>query len=96
VKTCSISFTDVRGVKHTVELTASSLYESAAAALQLFRKNKWIEDRPGPMTRLEIEVHEPAVRHVVTVQQLQKWAESTALTPDDRLKKNRVKMLLNA
>jgi hypothetical protein len=71
-----------------VELTASSLYESAAAALQVFRKNRWMDDRPGPMTRLEIDVHEPAVRHVVTVQQLHKWAESTAVTPDERLKKN--------
>jgi hypothetical protein len=78
-----------------VELTATSLYESAAAALQIFRKTRWLEDGPGPTTRLEIEVHEPAVRHTVTVQQLQRWAESTAVTPDDRLKKNRVKMLLN-
>jgi hypothetical protein len=30
--------------------------------------------RRGPATRLEIEVREPAVKHAVTVAQLQRWA----------------------
>jgi hypothetical protein len=33
------------------------------------------------MTQLEVEVREPAVRHTVTVQQIQLWAASAATTP---------------
>ena len=47
----------------------------------LFRKNRWLENRPGLATRLEVEGKEPSVRHTVTVQQIQKWTESIAVTP---------------
>jgi hypothetical protein len=45
-KMCTVSFVDGRGLRHTVELTAS-LSESVAAALFVFRKNGWLEDQPG-------------------------------------------------
>ena len=95
-KQCRVSFTDLRGSKHTVIVGADSLYEAAAAALIEFRKSAWLETQPGPMTQLEVEVAEPATRHRVTAQQVQRWAQSTAVTPADRLKRERVRALLFA
>jgi len=34
------------------------------------------------------------VTHEVSVQQLQRWSESTAVTPAERLRKNRVREML--
>jgi hypothetical protein len=88
-----VSFSDSRRVKHFVEVTAESLFEAAAFGLQLLRAHEWVEP-PGPATRLEIQISHPSVRHEVSVRQLQRWADSTAVTPDDRIRKNRVRAML--
>jgi hypothetical protein len=38
-----------------------------------FHKAGWVEEVPG-LASLEIEVCEPAVKHTVTLVQLQRWA----------------------
>lgn len=81
------------GVRHSVDLTADTLYEAAALGLKLLRQDSWLEPI-GPATRLVVEVMQPAVKHEVTLQQIQRWAQSTAITPADRLHKNRVLEML--
>jgi len=66
VKTCSVSLNDPQGVKHTVDVTADSLFEAAATALAIFKKNGWT-DSVGSAALLEVEVREPPVKHTVTV-----------------------------
>ena len=92
-RSCVVSFSDSRRVKHSVEVTAESLFEAAALGLSLFRTHEWVEP-PGPATRLEIQIGQPTVTHEVSIQQLQRWSESTAVTPAERLRKNRVREML--
>jgi hypothetical protein len=56
----TVSFSDVRRVKHSVDVTADSLFEAAALGLKLLRDDGWI-DQPGPATRLEVHVSHPTV-----------------------------------
>lgn len=93
-KACIVSFIDHRGVRHSVRVRAESLFEAAAAALAEFRECGWIEAQPGPATQLEVKVRGPATKHAVSVQQVQRWAESTAVTPADRINREKVKRLL--
>jgi hypothetical protein len=65
---CVVSFSDACRVKHSVEVTAESLF-AAALGLQLLRQHDWVE-APGPATRLEVHVSHPRVTHEVSVQQL--------------------------
>jgi hypothetical protein len=58
-----VTITDSRGIKHSVEVTAESLFEAGVLAIGTLRKAGWIEESPGPGTRLEIEVREPSVTH---------------------------------
>ena len=74
-KTCTVSLTDVRGSRHTVEVMAESLFEAAVYGLKILRENGWVPDKPGPATRLDIQVKEPAVSHEVTVLQIHRWLE---------------------
>jgi hypothetical protein len=92
-QTCTVSVTDSRGIRHSVEITAESLFEAAAMALAAFRKDGWTEP-PGPATRLEIEVKPPVVRHTVTVQQLQRWLDGATTSPNETVRKKRLKSLL--
>ncbi len=93
IQTCSVTVTDFGGIRHTVEVTAESLFEAAAAGIAVFRGAPWIEEI-GPGTRLEVEVRSPTVRHAVTVLQIQKWLELGINTPSETLRKKKVGELL--
>ena len=85
---------DSNGVGHAVEVLADSLFEAAAMGRYLLKKDAWVAQNPGPLTRLRIEVREPA-EHSLTVQQLKRWADRTPISPAERIKKERVKSLLS-
>ena len=92
-RTCVVSFSDSTGVRHRVDVTAETLYEAAALGLKLLREHAWASPI-GPATRLEVRVSHPTITHEVTVLQLHKWSESTAVTPDERVRKDRVRTML--
>jgi hypothetical protein len=48
----------------------------------------------GRMSR--IEVPPPAITYTVTVQQLVRWANGSAVNPDERMRKNQLKAFLSA
>jgi hypothetical protein len=95
-RSCRVSLEDPNGVEHAVEVLAESLFEAAALGLALLKKDAWIGQDPGPLTRVRVEVREPAVEHSLTVQQLKRWAERTPTSPAERIKKDRLKALLAA
>jgi hypothetical protein len=93
---CSVSFTDLRGVRHEAEVQAESLFEAAALALKAFRGSGWVEG-VGPASEFQVEVPGPVVRHRVTVGQIRRWVEGAVASPAERLRRERVReMLLQA
>lgn len=40
LRSCVVSFTDNRGVQHSVEVTAETLFEAAALGVALLRKGR--------------------------------------------------------
>jgi len=93
VRSCLVTLVDGRGIRHTVEVTAETVFDAAARGLAALAESAWT-DRPGPATRLDIEVRAPAVIHTITVQQLARWSQGTAASPDERLRKDRVRQIL--
>jgi hypothetical protein len=74
-------------------VTAESVYEAAALGVSALRKSGWAD--PVPMgTELEIQVREPPTCHRITVQQLHRWCDGIAVSPNETLKKRRLKQLL--
>jgi hypothetical protein len=55
-----------------------------------------MEEVPGPGARLEIEVREPAVKHTVTLAQLQRWTNGATRSPVEKIKRERLRELLEA
>jgi hypothetical protein len=92
-KTCTVAVTDARGSRHSVDVLADSLFEAAALGLKLLRDDGWV-DTPGPATRLEVQVKAPAVKHEVTVQQIQRWLDGASISPNERVKKAKLKSML--
>jgi hypothetical protein len=88
-----VTITDARGVRHTVEVVAESVFDAAARGLAALASHEWT-DGTGPASRVEVQAVAPVVTHTVTVRQLARWAESSATSPEERLRKDRVRLLL--
>ena len=93
VRACVVSFSGERGIRHSVDVTAESLYEAAAVALSIFRTSKWAE-QIGPATELLVTVKNPETSHRLTPDQIRRWCEGVAVSPTEVLKRHRVKTLI--
>src|SRR5438552_1666945 len=60
---CIVSFVDLDGIRHSVEVEAEGLYEASVLGLCAFRKH---ELEPGGLTQLEVEVRS-SVTHTLPV-----------------------------
>jgi hypothetical protein len=81
-RTCLVSFTDSEGIRHSVQVTASTLYEAAALAIGEFRRCGFTADAPGPATRLTVMVKAPATSHEVPVRKIEAWLQSGGPEPE--------------
>ena len=86
-RVCTVTFTDQSGVRHSVDVSADSLYQAAALGLRAVKGHAWT-DGLGPATGLMVEVREPGVQHVLTVDQIRRWANGVARSPAEKFKKD--------
>jgi hypothetical protein len=93
VRACTVSFKDMRGIRHGVEVEAESLYEAVVLAVTRLRDDPWIE-QVRPDTPLDVEVREPSTMHLITLQQVERWISGTTVSPLEASKKAKLKLLL--
>jgi hypothetical protein len=87
---CIVSFVDLDGVRHSLEVQADGLYEVAVLGLSGFRKH---ELDPGGLTQLEVEVRS-SVKHTLTVTKVREWLQRSVRTPKEAVLKERLRALL--
>ena len=75
LKTCKVSCFDLKQVEHTVEVSATSVYEAVAQALRIFRDNEWVDDIGHGQTPIMVKVKHPEIEHTVRVQDFERWLE---------------------
>lgn len=90
---CTVSFKDVRGIRHSVEVEADSLYEAAVAGVCRLNDDSWVE-KIGPATVLDIEVRSPASTHTISLQQVERWLAAATTNPNEATRKARLKTML--
>jgi hypothetical protein len=86
---CIVSFVDLDGICHSVEVEAEGLYEASVLGLCAFRKH---ELEPGGLTRLEVEVRS-SVTHTLTVTKVWEWLQRGVRTPKEAVLKERLRAL---
>ena len=74
-------------------MTAESVCEAAALGVSALKNSGWA-DAIAPGTELEIQVRELATAHRITAQQIHWWCDGIPVSPDETLKKRRLKQLL--
>lgn len=87
---CFVSYLDLSGIRHQVEVEAASMYEAAAMAVKAFREH---DCEPGPLSQLEIEIR-TSVTHTLTVKKLREWLNGGAKTPKEVVMKDRLRELM--
>ena len=93
LRICSVSFTDSRGIRHSVDVEAESVYEATVFAVRRFRADPWAE-RITNGTVLEVEARQPSTRHTISLQQVERWLGGVTSSPLEASKKAKLKMLL--
>ncbi len=92
-RTCVVSFIDVRGIRHSAEVQADSLFEAVVLGVRVFRNDPWI-DRIGPATVLDVEIREPATKHSASLQQVERYLDGASSSPNEGVRKAKLKNLL--
>jgi hypothetical protein len=86
-----VSFLDVLGIRHTVEVQAETLFEAAALAISAFREH---ECEPGDISQLEVEVRK-SVTHTVTPRKVREWIDGGSRSPREAVMKDRLRSILS-
>jgi hypothetical protein len=94
VRSCRVSIKDMDGVKHTVEVTAETLYEAVALGLVAVRGNDWVMGIARGMNVVEVSVVDVPIKHSVKLQDFNAWLERTAGAPREISKRQRIKSIL--
>ncbi len=89
---CIVSFVDLDGIRHSVEVDADGLYKASVLALCAFRKH---ELEPAGLTRLEVEVRS-SVKHTLTVTKVRDWLQRGVRTPKEAVLKEKLREMLSA
>src|SRR5256885_1302039 len=74
---CVVSFVDLDGIRHSVEVEAEGLYEASVLGWCTFRNH---EIEPGGLTQLEVEVRS-SVKHALTVTKVREWLQRGVRIP---------------
>jgi hypothetical protein len=90
VADCIVSYVDLDGVRHSVEVKADGLYEAAVLGLSKFRKH---DLNPGGLTEFVIEVRS-TITHTLPVKKIEAWLERGVRTPKEAALKERLRSLL--
>ena len=92
LKQCAVSFTDVRGIRHTVDVEAESLYEAAVQGIRRLNQDPWIERiGPGPSSRSRSRA---VGETYLSVEQVERWLAGATANPTEATKKKKLKLLL--
>jgi hypothetical protein len=95
VRTCRVTCIDPRGVEHTIQVSAQSLYEAVAQALRIFREDAWSEDLWQSAASLTVKISQPAVEHRVRIKDFTNWLDAAGKSPAEMALKNRLRDIVS-
>jgi len=94
VKSCRVTVTDLEGVSHTVQLTASTLYEAIALGLAAVRGDEWVAGIPQGVATVRVSVTSLPVEHAVKVRDFTSWLERKGGSPREVADRERIRAIL--
>jgi hypothetical protein len=94
VKCCRVTVTDLEGVSHTAQVTATTLYEAVALGLAAVRDHEWVDGIPEGLTTVRVSVTSVPVEHAVRVRDFSRWLERKGGSPREVSDRDRIRAIL--
>lgn len=94
LRLCRVTVKDMQEVKHSVEVTASTLYEAVALGLVAVREHDWTGDIAEGLNTVDVSVKTVSVMHSVTMQDFKKWLNRKGGTPKEITQRNQIRRIL--
>jgi hypothetical protein len=82
------------GHRHSLEVTAETLYEAVAQALAAFKSHEWV-GQIGRGHTITIRVQQPAMEHRVRILEFEKWLETNGKSPAEMILKSRLRSMMS-
>lgn len=94
LRLCRVSVSDMEGVRHSVEVTASTLYEAVAMGLAAVRGEEWAGEIAEGLNTVEVTVIPVPVTHTVIMQDFRKWMDRKGGAPREITQRDDVRRIL--
>ena len=81
-------------MRHSVEVTASTLYEAVAMGLAAIRGEEWAGEIAEGLNTVEVTVIPAPVTHSVTMQDFRRWMDRKGGAPREVSHRERIRRIL--
>jgi hypothetical protein len=94
VRSCKVTIEDLNGVRHTVEVTAGSLYEAVALGMAAIRADEWVSGVAQGMNPVRVRAMNVPVEHEVKLMDFTKWLDRDGGSPREKTDRGRIRSIL--
>ncbi len=94
LRSCRVTIQDMKGVSHTVEVTASTLYEAVAQGLAAIQGAEWVGEIAQGSNVVKVSVLPVRVQHEVKLMDFTKWLERKGGSPRQVSDRHRIRTIL--
>jgi len=94
LRLCRVTVCNLEGVKHSVEVTASTLYEAVALGLVAIREQDWAGEIAEGLNTVDVSVTAVPVLHSVRMQDFNKWLSRKGGTPSVIRQRKHIRQIL--
>ena len=91
LRSCRVSYQNGDGIRHSVEVTAETLYEAAVLGMTALRAGGWIN---APNLTIEVTVKAPETTHSLSNAVLAAWLSRAGKSPREQALKSRLLELM--
>src|SRR5580765_8115751 len=93
MRSCRVTIQDLDGVAHTVEVTASTLYEAVAQGLAAIRGHEWVAG-VSEGRAVKVSVADVRVEHEVKLGDFTRWLETRGRSPREVMQRQKIREIL--
>jgi hypothetical protein len=94
VRSCRVTLQDMDGVAHTIEVTASTLYEAVAQGLAAIRGNEWVAGIAQGLNAVKVSVGDVRVEHEVRLRDFTTWLDRRGGSPREVTDRQKIRTIL--
>jgi hypothetical protein len=89
-----VTIEDMNGVRHTVDVTAGSLYEALALGMAAIRTDEWVTGIAQGLNAVKVRVMNVPVEHEVRLMDFTKWLDRDGGSPSEMSNRKRIRSIL--